>query len=92
MLVDETLSRQYMAVANVIKEQPDDHTKHIAEFAIAAIAVAKSTYIDDEQTDKGTAPEVVIVLPVLLCSQTTPMLTFCVLLSNCVVKDSSLFV
>jgi len=35
-----------MAVTNLVKEQPDDHVKRIAEFAIDAINAANETPID----------------------------------------------
>ena len=43
----------YMAVTNLVKEQPSDHVKRIAEFAIDAIAAANSTYIDTDDPSKG---------------------------------------
>lgn len=44
---------QYMAVSNLVKDQPDDHAKRIAEFAIEAIAAANGTLIDTENPKKG---------------------------------------
>jgi class 3 adenylate cyclase len=49
----ETIGDSYMAVTNLVKDQPDDHVKRIAEFAIATIAAANGTYIDLEDHSKG---------------------------------------
>lgn len=43
----------YMAVTNLVKDQEEDHARRIAEFAIAAIAAANSTYIDTEDPSRG---------------------------------------
>ena len=43
----------YMAVTNLVKEQPDDHAKRIAEFAVDAIAAANCTPIDMDDPDRG---------------------------------------
>ena len=42
-----------MAVSNLVKEQPDDHVKRIAEFATDAIKVAQNTYVDEADLSKG---------------------------------------
>jgi len=49
----ETIGDAYMAVTNLVKDQPDDHAKRIAEFAIEAIAAAKETAIDEDEPSKG---------------------------------------
>ena len=43
-----------MAVTNLVKEQPHDHAKRIAEFAVDAIAAANSTYIDVDAPERGS--------------------------------------
>lgn len=35
-----------MAVTNLVKDQPDDHAKRIAEFSIEAVKEANKTLID----------------------------------------------
>lgn len=42
-----------MAVTNLIVDQPDDHAKRIALFAIDAIKAANRTLIDVDEPDKG---------------------------------------
>lgn len=42
-----------MAVTNLVKEQTD-HAKRIAEFAMAAIAAAQQTLIDEDDPSRGT--------------------------------------
>ena len=42
-----------MAVTNLVKDQPNDHAKRIAEFSVEAIAAANQTLIDPENPDKG---------------------------------------
>jgi guanylate cyclase len=49
----ETIGDAYMAVTNLVKDQPDDHCKRIAEFAIDALAAANDTIIDLDNLDKG---------------------------------------
>lgn len=49
----ETIGDAYMAVTNLVKDQPDDHAKRIAEFAVDAISAANETYIDVDFPDKG---------------------------------------
>jgi class 3 adenylate cyclase len=49
----ETIGDAYMAVTNLVKDQPDDHAKRIAEFAIDAITAANETLIDVEDESKG---------------------------------------
>ena len=48
----ETIGDAYMAVTNLVKDQPD-HTKRIAEFSIDAIEAAKATLIDVDDPSKG---------------------------------------
>ena len=42
-----------MAVTNLVKDQPDDHAKRIALFAIDAVAAANSILIDEDDPEKG---------------------------------------
>ena len=49
----ETIGDAYMAVTNLVKNQEDDHAKRIAEFAIEAVAAANSTYINEDEPEKG---------------------------------------
>lgn len=42
-----------MAVTNLVKDQPDDHVKRIAEFAIDAIKAANETPVDEDDPSKG---------------------------------------
>lgn len=42
-----------MAVTNLVKNQPADHCKRIAEFAIEAVAAANETLIDTDDASKG---------------------------------------
>jgi class 3 adenylate cyclase len=49
----ETIGDAYMAVTNLVKDQPDDHAKRIAEFAIDSIMAANGTFIDMDDHDKG---------------------------------------
>ncbi|CAB9527432.1 Ephrin type-B receptor 3 (Fragment) [Seminavis robusta] len=49
----ETIGDAYMAVTNLIKDQPDCHANRIAEFSKEAIVAANETYIDEEAPDKG---------------------------------------
>lgn len=49
----ETIGDAYMAVTNLVQDQPDDHAKRIAEFAIDAIEAANETLIDKEDPSKG---------------------------------------
>lgn len=46
-------SDAYMAVTNLIKDQPDDHAKRIAQFSIDAIRAANRTLIDEDEPEKG---------------------------------------
>ena len=48
----ETIGDAYMAVTNLVKEQPD-HTKRIADFAIEAVKIANETLIDLDNPDRG---------------------------------------
>ena len=49
----ETIGDAYMAVTNLVKDQPDDHVNRIAEFSIDAIKAANNTLIDVDEPDKG---------------------------------------
>ena len=49
----ETIGDAYIAVANLVKEQDEDHAKRIAEFAIATVSAANETFIDLEDEEKG---------------------------------------
>jgi len=49
----ETIGDAYMAVANLVCDQSDDHAVRIALFALRAQQVANSTLIDQEDTSKG---------------------------------------
>jgi len=49
----ETIGDAYMAVTNLVKDQPEDHAKRIAEFAMDAIEFARSTLIDPTDPGKG---------------------------------------
>ena len=42
-----------MAVTNLVKDQPHDHTKRIADFAADAIAAANTTLIDTDDPARG---------------------------------------
>ncbi|CAB9506309.1 activated protein kinase catalytic subunit alpha-1 [Seminavis robusta] len=49
----ETIGDAYMAVTNLVKDQPDDHVKRIAEFAADALEAANDTLIDEDNPEKG---------------------------------------
>jgi class 3 adenylate cyclase len=49
----ETIGDAYMAVTNLVKDQPDDHAKRIAQFAVEAISAANETHIDLEDPERG---------------------------------------
>ena len=49
----ETIGDAYMAVTNLVKDQPDDHVKRIAEFAVDAINAANETPVDADDPSKG---------------------------------------
>ena len=42
-----------MAVTNLVKDQPTDHTKRIAQFALDAVKAANETLIDTDDPSKG---------------------------------------
>lgn len=44
----------YMCVTNLVRDQPDDHAKRIANFAIEAMKIASNTPIDLENLSMGT--------------------------------------
>ncbi|CAB9519143.1 Receptor-type guanylate cyclase gcy [Seminavis robusta] len=49
----ETIGDAYMAVTNLVKDQPDDHATRIAEFSVDAIMAAHETLIDLEHPELG---------------------------------------
>jgi guanylate cyclase, other len=49
----ETIGDAYMAVTNLVNEQPNDHTKRIACFAIDAIEAAQKVMIDEDNPGAG---------------------------------------
>lgn len=49
----ETIGDSYMAVTNLVKDQPFDHCKRIAFFAIDALEAANAILIDEDNPDKG---------------------------------------
>jgi len=50
----ETIGDAYMAVTNLAKDQPDDHGKRMAQFAIGAEKAAAETLIDMDNPSMGT--------------------------------------
>ena len=48
----ETIGDAYMAVANLIEDQPD-HAKRVAEFALEAVQEASKIPVDIEDPSKG---------------------------------------
>eukprot|EP00547_Thalassionema_nitzschioides_P009863 CAMPEP_0194225370 /NCGR_PEP_ID=MMETSP0156-20130528/39458_1 /TAXON_ID=33649 /ORGANISM="Thalassionema nitzschioides, Strain L26-B" /LENGTH=1223 /DNA_ID=CAMNT_0038957291 /DNA_START=131 /DNA_END=3802 /DNA_ORIENTATION=+ len=48
----ETIGDAYMAVTNLVKDQPD-HAKRIADFAVGAVKAANGTLIDTENPSMG---------------------------------------
>jgi len=49
----ETIGDAYMAVTNLVKDQPDDHVRRIAEFSIEALRGANDTLIDLDNESLG---------------------------------------
>lgn len=49
----ETVGDAYMCVTNLVKDQPDDHAKRIAMFAMDAITAASETLIDTSDPSLG---------------------------------------
>ena len=49
----ETIGDAYMAVAGLVKDQPNDHAKRIAMFAIDAVKAANQVPIDTDDPSKG---------------------------------------
>jgi len=47
----ETIGDAYVGATNLVHPQPD-HTKRVAQFAIAAVKLAQATLIDEEHPDK----------------------------------------
>ena len=50
----ETIGDAYMAVTNLVEDQPNDHALRIAHFAIHAIEAANRISIDPQRADMGT--------------------------------------
>jgi class 3 adenylate cyclase len=50
----ETIGDAYMAVTNLVEDQPNDHALRIAHFAIHAIEAASSTLINSQRPEMGT--------------------------------------
>ena len=50
----ETIGDAYMAVANLVEDQSDNHCKLVAQFAIDALQAANDTLIDEDDKAKGT--------------------------------------
>merc|ERR1719245_591575 len=49
----ETIGDAYMAVANLVEDQWDDHAKRIALFAKGAVEAANSTFINEDDISRG---------------------------------------
>jgi hypothetical protein len=49
----ETIGDAYMAVTNLVKDQPRDHAERIAKFSIDAIQAANETLVDIDDESKG---------------------------------------
>lgn len=49
----ETIGDAYMCVTNLVKDQPDDHAKRIAMFAMDAVKAASETLVDSEDLSLG---------------------------------------
>jgi len=49
----ETIGDAYMTVTNLVKDQPMDHVKRTAQFAMDAVVAANETLIDEEDPSKG---------------------------------------
>lgn len=49
----ETIGDAWMGVTNCVKDQSDDHTKRIAEFALSAIEATNKILIDVDDPDRG---------------------------------------
>jgi len=49
----ETIGDAYMAVSNLVKEQPEDHVKRIAEFARETVEAANQTVVDVDDPSMG---------------------------------------
>lgn len=48
----ETIGDAYMAVTNLVKDQPD-HAKRVAEFSVDALEAANQTLIDEDDPEQG---------------------------------------
>jgi len=49
----ETIGDAYMVVTTLVKDQPNDHAKWIADFTIDAIKVANEPNVDKENPAMG---------------------------------------
>ena len=49
----ETIGDAYLAVTNLVKDQPNDHAKLIADFAIDAVKASNETLVDEDDESKG---------------------------------------
>jgi class 3 adenylate cyclase len=49
----ETIGDAYMAITNLVKEQPHDHASRMSAFAIDTVSAANETLIDPEDPEKG---------------------------------------
>lgn len=49
----ETVGDKYMVVGNLVKDQADDHTKRIVDFALAAISATSNMMIDEKYPHFG---------------------------------------
>ena len=49
----ETIGDAYIAATNLVKKQPHDHAKRMAEFSLQALQAARETLIDEDDPSKG---------------------------------------
>ena len=49
----ETIGDAFMAVSNLVQDQPEDHCLRIARFAVDAIQAANQTLVDEDDPMKG---------------------------------------
>jgi guanylate cyclase len=58
----ETIGDAYMAITNLVKEQNDDHVKHMVDFLRDAIHACKSTLINEEEDPtQGRTVQIVLI-------------------------------
>ncbi|KAJ1471683.1 guanylyl and adenylyl cyclase family member, partial [Baffinella frigidus] len=50
----ETIGDAYMAVTNLVSDQPDDHAARMARFSMEAVTAARETLIDEDDPLRGT--------------------------------------